>query len=441
MIRWLRGVLGAAVLILLPLAGTAQGPPLGTPIPDRPLGTSIDDDAGPAAFLAHQLSFERVAGARDSTDSHLRAVFAERGLEYPASEIYLRVFKHERVLELWARGQDDAAFTRVKEYPVCALPGQLGPKQQMGDFQVPEGFYFIDDFNPRSSYHLSLRVSYPNLADRMRREAVALGGDIFVHGGCQTVGCVPIENRNIQEVYWLAVQSMDAGQRVIPIHIFPSRMDQRSMRWLERTFRPGPDLRAFWRNLAEGYSYFEETRQVPWITVASDGRYTVPARARLAAGDDSIPADAGGAPAAGDDAAAAGEPATGASAAPVGAPAGVAAPDARPAEVSRADSTASPAGPASSGTVGSGTAPADSADNGVLGTPAADPPPPADTAAAPAAPVAVPADTAAPPPGDTARAEPAADPLDPATLPRGPIRDAPPDTAAADTATGTPGGR
>lgn len=283
MTSWRRGLAGAIALAILPLTGAAaQGTPLGSPLPGKPLGSAIEGDRGPRAFLENQLSYERVSDARDATEDELRVVFADQGVAYPAEEIYLRTFKHERIMELWARSRGDSTFTLIKEYPVCALPGQLGPKQQIGDFQVPEGFYFIDDFNPRSSFHLSLRVSYPNLSDRMRGEALSLGGDIYVHGGCETVGCIPVENHNIKEIYWMAARAMDAGQRIIPIHIFPSRMDDSSLRWLEDTFQPEPRLLDFWHNLAEGYQYFENTRQVPWITVAQDGRYAVPTESRLA---------------------------------------------------------------------------------------------------------------------------------------------------------------
>lgn len=294
MTLWTRSAAGILLLgVGLPAGAAAQSTPLGTPLPGRPLGAAVEGLAGPVAFLENQLSFDRVARARDATDGELRTLFHDKGVAYDSPEIYLRVFKHERIMELWARSVAGEPFTLLREYPVCALPGQLGPKQRMGDFQVPEGFYFIDEFNPNSAYHLSLRVSYPNLSDRMRREAVSMGGDIFVHGGCETVGCVPIENRNIEEVYWLAARAMDSGQRIIPIHIFPSRMDKESMRWLERTFQPDPRLLSFWQNLAEGFAYFEETRHVPWVTVAENGRYDIPSITRLADDQDGaeVPAD------------------------------------------------------------------------------------------------------------------------------------------------------
>lgn len=279
-----------AVLALGLATGAAAQTPLGTPVPGKPLGNPVDEDRGPEAFAAHQLTFTRVAHARDDTDERLRALFAEKGVAYPPARIFLRVFKHERVMELWVRAIGDSSFTFIKTYPVCALPGQLGPKRRTGDVQVPEGFYYIDQFNPSSAYLLSLRVNYPNLADRMRRQALSLGGDIFIHGGCKTVGCVPIENDNIEEVYWLAVQAMDAGQRVIPVHIYPARLDDHGLAWLEQTFRPDPDVMDFWRELAPGYRYFEATHRVPWITVGPDGRYVVPPVPDLAA----VPPDSGG---------------------------------------------------------------------------------------------------------------------------------------------------
>ncbi|MBW3553700.1 MAG: hypothetical protein KY466_09320 [Gemmatimonadetes bacterium] len=272
-------------MLMAAASAAAQSAPLGSPVPGQPLGQAleVEDARGPVSFAAHQLSFPRVVGARDSADDRLRAAFAEHGVDYPAAELFLRVFKHERQMEVWARSHPDAPFVRVRSYTVCSLPGQLGPKRRMGDLQVPEGFYYIDDFNPVSEFHLSLRVSYPNTADRLRRDALSLGGDIFVHGGCATVGCVPIEDRNMEELYWLAVQATDAGQRLIPIHIFPARLDPANLRWLEETFSPDPDLLDFWENLQRGYAFFEETRRVPWITVASNGEYAVPDRPALAA--------------------------------------------------------------------------------------------------------------------------------------------------------------
>lgn len=81
--------------------------------------------------------------------------------------------------------------------------GTLGPKREEGDGQIPEGVYGVEDLNPNSLFHLSLKVSYPNAFDRemAKREGCGnLGGDIMVHGGSATVGCIPIGDDAIEEV-------------------------------------------------------------------------------------------------------------------------------------------------------------------------------------------------------------------------------------------------
>lgn len=93
-----------------------------------------------------------------------------------------------------------------------ALGGQpVGPKEFEGDGKTPEGLYYISHKNPRSTYHLSLGISYPN--DKDRANAAALdkptGGDIFIHGGPLrrttkrdwTAGCISVSDRQIEEVY------------------------------------------------------------------------------------------------------------------------------------------------------------------------------------------------------------------------------------------------
>jgi murein L,D-transpeptidase YafK len=69
--------------------------------------------------------------------------------------------------------------------------GKAGPKLREGDGQVPEGIYRIDGLNPNSSYHLSLKLNYPNDFDleQARTEGrTELGGDIFIHGKAVSIG-------------------------------------------------------------------------------------------------------------------------------------------------------------------------------------------------------------------------------------------------------------
>lgn len=259
----------AIACLLLPGQGSAQGPFAILSEPVRVRGADAPGD-----FASRQLQHARVREARRDTDTRLRALFARHGFTYPAAEVYLRAFKRERVLELWARNAGTGRFVKIEEYPICALSGELGPKSRQGDEQVPEGFYHIDVFNPWSQYHLSLGLDYPNRADRLRSGGrQPMGGDIFIHGDCKTVGCLPLTDEKIEELYWIAVQARDAGQATIPVHIFPGRMHDAGMRDLELAAAGDPSLRAFWRNLKQGYDYFEQARDVPDFVIDARGRY------------------------------------------------------------------------------------------------------------------------------------------------------------------------
>lgn len=224
------------------------------------------------SFRREQQRYARVRQASGQAQPRLEALFRKAGLDYPAREVLLRVFKLEGELELWARNDKNSPFILVQLYPVCAASGTVGPKRREGDLQVPEGFYFISAFNPWSHFHLSLRVNYPNAADRILGDRRHPGGDIFIHGSCVTIGCLPLRDGPIEEVYLAAVDARDAGQAHIPVHIFPCRLDGSWLR-LERESWRRPGLMDFWRNLKEGYDLFDKTHRLPKVSVDHRGKY------------------------------------------------------------------------------------------------------------------------------------------------------------------------
>ena len=215
----------------------------------------------------------RVAQARHDKGTAVQQLFADARVAYPPREVLLRSFKSEGRLELWA-GNGSSALALIKSYPVCASSGSLGPKRREGDLQVPEGFYDVDALNPWSSFHLALHVDYPNAADRIRSQGVRrLGGAIMVHGNCVTIGCIPIEDDPIKEVYLIVHDARARGAR-IPIHIFPRRLHDEALAELLKTNAPA-DTKALWRELAAGSAAFEGTKRIPRLTIDRDGRYRV----------------------------------------------------------------------------------------------------------------------------------------------------------------------
>jgi murein L,D-transpeptidase YafK len=141
--------------------------------------------------------------------------------------------------------------------------------------QVPEGFYHISHFNPSSQFYLSLKVNYPNASDRKRSAAPALGGDIYLHGHCVSVGCLAMTDPAIKELYWLLVLAKEAGQGQVPCHIFPVRLTPAKRGLLRKLYADEPELLAFWAPLGQAYAYFEEHRRLPRVNIHAQGHYVV----------------------------------------------------------------------------------------------------------------------------------------------------------------------
>ena len=231
--------------------------------------------AGP--FNDRQQRYPRVRAAQAAQGAEVAAAFRDAGAAWPPSGVFLRAFKQEATVELWAKGARGDARVHVRDFPVCASSGELGPKVRAGDGQVPEGFYAIDRFNPMSGYHLSLGLDYPNAVDRARTPAgVPPGGDIFVHGSCVTIGCLPLRDGPMEALYLTAIAARDAGQRRLPVHVFPCRMDRPSCAvTMAGRILDDPAVAAFWtEQLLPGYLAFERTRQVPRVRIRG-GRYRV----------------------------------------------------------------------------------------------------------------------------------------------------------------------
>lgn len=141
------------------------------------------------------------------TEPELKRQFGKANVAYPPKEIALLAFKKERYIELWARDSYASPWKRVKNYPLTAFSGRLGPKLKMGDGQIPEGVYRLTSFNPYSSMHLSMMINYPNQFDRLQAikdGRKQLGGDIFLHGKSMSVGCLAVGDYSIDQLFLLA---------------------------------------------------------------------------------------------------------------------------------------------------------------------------------------------------------------------------------------------
>ncbi len=228
------------------------------------------------SFVDYQKSFQKVSDVFKRKEDTLKKQFAARKLQWPARYIYLRSFKYDSEMEVWVKNTPNEEYQLFKTYKVCALAGTLGPKRIEGDYQVPEGFYYINEFRPNSSYHLSLGLNYPNAADRILADSLQPGGDIYIHGSCVTQGCIPITNPQIEELYILTSHARGSGQDFIPVHIYPVRFtNPKSMAYLDKIMKDDTELKNFEKSLKQVFDYFEVTRQLPIVGVNTKGEYIV----------------------------------------------------------------------------------------------------------------------------------------------------------------------
>ncbi|MQX36282.1 2-dehydro-3-deoxyphosphooctonate aldolase [Roseospira navarrensis] len=217
----------------------------------------------------------RAAQAMARVTPDLKADVAAADLPWGAP-VFLRVFKHERVLEAWLETAPGGPFTLFRTWPVCAVSGDLGPKTAEGDGQAPEGFYFVPPgrMNPHSRFHLSFNLGYPNAFEQARGWT---GSALMVHGDCVSIGCfamgkrlLPIgadRNDPINEIWTLMTAAFEHGQPFVRVHALPFRLTPEAL-----AARADHPWAGFWANLAEGSRWFEDTGRPPDVTVR-DGRY------------------------------------------------------------------------------------------------------------------------------------------------------------------------
>ena len=203
---------------------------------------------------AEEYSIEKNIFLESTLEERLHTLLVKKG-----APVFIRIFKEEAILEIWIKKEHE--YVHLKDYVICAMSGNLGPKLVEGDMQAPEGFYKVhkSQLNPKSKFHLSFNLGYPNAYDRMHKRT---GSFLMVHGNCVSAGCFAMTDEKIEEIYALVEAALNHGQRYIAVHAFPFRMSDENMQFYE-----GNEWYDFWTNLKEGYDYFSLEKVPPKIKV------------------------------------------------------------------------------------------------------------------------------------------------------------------------------
>lgn len=162
--------------------------------------------AGTALLLASPL----IAQATDAALTPDPGLAARQAVAAKEKVTVVRVDKSER--RMWLMNRDKV----VRTFRISLGGNPIGPKRTAGDQKTPEGNYVIDWRNPVSVAYRSMHISYPNKQDRerARRDGVATGGDIMIHGQHNgigwlwwaaqyydwTNGCIGIANHDMDDV-------------------------------------------------------------------------------------------------------------------------------------------------------------------------------------------------------------------------------------------------
>ena len=210
---------------------------------------------------------ERAKAAAERVKPELEKALKEKGLHF-GDPVFLRAFKEENVVELWVLKRETKKYELFRTWPVARQSGVLGPKQAEGDGQVPEGFYFVppEGMKPDSTFHLAFNIGYPNEYDQAHGRN---GTFIMIHGNQVSIGCLAMTDAKIEEIYTLCDAAHKGGQAYFRVHVFPFRMTAERMAKAETE---GSEWLDFWKNLREGYDYFEREGRPPDVSV-KDGRY------------------------------------------------------------------------------------------------------------------------------------------------------------------------
>jgi len=227
------------------------------------------------SFREKQLKSTRIREAYADKEKSVVKTLVAHSISRDSLRIYLRAFKAEKKIEIWARNVCDSSFVLVRQLDICDLSGDVGPKRRSRDLQVPEGFYHIDGLNPYSKYYLSMKVNYPNASDSIRGVHRHLGSQIFIHGACISSGCLAITNDRIKELFVYCIEAYNSGQEEIDITIFPARMDDKNFADLNYKYGKYKDCISLWADLKKSWDLFERNKIPASIKFLPDGKHEV----------------------------------------------------------------------------------------------------------------------------------------------------------------------
>ena len=223
------------------------------------------------SFLKQQLKYPKVRQSYNEKWTTISKDLKAKGVDSANYKVLIRIFKEEKLLEVWLKSKTANKYVHYDNYDICRSSGALGPKRTEGDLQVPEGFYKVNFYNAFSDYYLGMQINYPNQSDLVLGKK-PFGGQIMIHGNCVTIGCIPITDDKIKELYLICLFSKGNGNYV-SVDSYPFKLNLKKLEASRNVYDKA--LIDFWFNLKTVYDYFEQKQLTPVIGVDKAGLYKI----------------------------------------------------------------------------------------------------------------------------------------------------------------------
>ena len=228
-------------IILLQLLGYLDNPDCELPIFDAVeiqnavnkflIDNNISVDLSSGNSL-NQILFDHYL--KSDNENYLPHLLKNSSLIYDDLDILFIAYKSELEFQFWAKSRNkDSSYKFISSYPITdSTVSIVGPKSKYGDSRTPEGIYSVI-FYPSfrwSDFYLAFRITYPNNLDLARRKywniGAKAGGDINLHGCCISIGCIPVGNPVVEEIFFVTRENQIQNSN-ISIMIFPYKFDNK----------------------------------------------------------------------------------------------------------------------------------------------------------------------------------------------------------------------
>ena len=120
-----------------------------------------------------------------------------------------------------------------------------------------------------------MQINYPNASDSIRGSKGRLGNLIFIHGACESSGCISITDDKIKELYLYFIEARNAGQQKVELTIFPAKLEDKNYQKLTTNYSKDKDKTSLWADLKKGYDYFERNKVPPTVKFLENGSHEI----------------------------------------------------------------------------------------------------------------------------------------------------------------------